>query len=214
MYIIYKTTNLINGKIYIGQHLVKNEINLDPWYLGSGTFLFKAIKKYGRDNFKREVLCKILNNDIYKTNKLEEYFINKFDCLRLGYNIIKGSPFEHNPMMNPDVAAKVSYKLRNGSHHDVSGEKNPNFGNGYKISGDKNPMKNIEVSKRNSELRRGHKRNEEQRKRISDSKRGRGLGESNSNFGNKWSEEKKRELSEKIKRKNILKRIENENTIC
>ena len=40
--IVYKTTNLINGKIYIGKDMKNN-----PNYLGSGTILRRAIKKYG-----------------------------------------------------------------------------------------------------------------------------------------------------------------------
>lgn len=52
---IYKTTNLVNGKIYVGQH--KYSLGkLDEKYLGSGKLLLNAIKKYGKDNFKCEIL--------------------------------------------------------------------------------------------------------------------------------------------------------------
>lgn len=53
IYFVYLTTNLINGKQYIGEHTTRKENDL---YLGSGVLLHNAIKKYGRDNFKRTIL--------------------------------------------------------------------------------------------------------------------------------------------------------------
>ena len=52
-YIIYKTTNLINDKVYIGYHSTED---INDSYLGSGKLLKQAIKKYGENNFKRDIL--------------------------------------------------------------------------------------------------------------------------------------------------------------
>lgn len=52
-HIIYKTTNILNNRYYIGLHSTNR---LDDGYFGSGSILCKAIKKYGKSNFVREVL--------------------------------------------------------------------------------------------------------------------------------------------------------------
>lgn len=50
---MYKTTNLVNGKIYIGKHITEDP---NDRYLGSGHLFYKAVRKYGVKNFKKEVL--------------------------------------------------------------------------------------------------------------------------------------------------------------
>lgn len=52
-FIIYKTTNLKNGKFYIGAHVT---VNLNDSYLGSGKVLRNSVFYHGRENFIREIL--------------------------------------------------------------------------------------------------------------------------------------------------------------
>ena len=93
---IYKTTNLLNGKIYIGQHATEN---LNDGYLGSGVILQKAFDIYGRENFTREIL-KMVDGSKEDLNRAEEYYIKLYsDKVGWGmmYNVTKyakgSSPF-------------------------------------------------------------------------------------------------------------------------
>lgn len=81
--VIYKTINLVNGKFYIGQDS-KNDSN----YLGSGSLIKKAIKKYGRENFKKEILEHCQTKE--ELNKREIYWIEKLNTIEEGYNITTG----------------------------------------------------------------------------------------------------------------------------
>jgi hypothetical protein len=53
MYTVYRTTNISNGKYYIGVHKTDNP---QDGYLGSGRAIEDAIRKYGKDSFEKEVL--------------------------------------------------------------------------------------------------------------------------------------------------------------
>lgn len=83
--IIYETTNLINGKKYIG----KDERNL-PEYLGSGKNLTAAIEKYGIENFSKKILA--YAKDKKELEELEIYYIALYDAQKskIYYNIAPG----------------------------------------------------------------------------------------------------------------------------
>ncbi len=72
--VIYLTTNLINGKKYIG----KDRNNISS-YLGGGVDIKKAIKKYGRSNFKKEILETCSN--IEELNVKEIEYLEKYNVL-------------------------------------------------------------------------------------------------------------------------------------
>lgn len=66
-YIVYKTTNVINGKYYIGAHQTSN---IEDGYLGSGKALRRAIIKYGVEAFQREIISEHSNQgDMYLAEK-------------------------------------------------------------------------------------------------------------------------------------------------
>lgn len=67
-YIVYKTTNILNNKYYIGVHSQEGK-DFDG-YLGSGNVLKQSISKYGKENFLRETLYSFDNEkDAYSKEK-------------------------------------------------------------------------------------------------------------------------------------------------
>lgn len=140
-YFLYKTTNLVNNKIYIGIHGTNN---LDDGYLGSGYILRKAIKKYGRKNFKREIL---INADSYESlAKIEREIVNEdFVKKRNTYNRELGgaggkiwtieerkkmsiSQIGHKSWNKGIPHTKETREKMKLNHADFSGEKNPMYG--------------------------------------------------------------------------------------
>jgi len=87
MYYIYKTTNNLNGKIYIGYHKSSDIINDN--YIGSGKAFIRAVKKHGKKNFIREILFEFDNyNDVLlkESELVNEDFIKRRD----NYNLVVG----------------------------------------------------------------------------------------------------------------------------
>ena len=83
--IIYKTTNKINGKFYVGKDTYNN-----TKYLGSGKILKRAIKKYGKENFEKEILEECTNEQELKDREI--FWIDKLNATNkdIGYNIAIG----------------------------------------------------------------------------------------------------------------------------
>lgn len=81
--IIYKITNTINGKHYIGKHITTD---LNDGYMGSGTLITKAIKKYGKENFVKEVLS--FHENDHDLNLAEERAVDIYN--KNSYNLQPG----------------------------------------------------------------------------------------------------------------------------
>ena len=87
IFYVYKTTNLINGKIYVGKHKCFKQH--DKRYLGSGKLLKRAIEKYGIENFVQEILEYTDSEE--KNREQEIYWIQKLKSqVPNGYNISPG----------------------------------------------------------------------------------------------------------------------------
>lgn len=85
-YTIYKTTNLVNSKIYIGKHVT---VDLNDAYLGSGKLLKAAIIKYGIEHFKKEVLF-VFDNEAAMNAKEKELVTEEFILQENNYNLCIG----------------------------------------------------------------------------------------------------------------------------
>ena len=81
-YTIYKITNKINNKFYIGMHKTNH---LDDGYMGSGKILRSAIKKYGIESFSKEILHIFDNEEDMRNKEKELVVLNE-----MSYNLCEG----------------------------------------------------------------------------------------------------------------------------
>lgn len=114
-YCVYKHTNKINGKVYIGQTGQKPE---NRWqegrgYKGSDRF-YKAIQKYGWDNFEHEVLFSHLSQKEAKT--LEQKLIQEYNTINplFGYNLTTGG---ETTKFSEEALKKMSQSHSKEKHH-------------------------------------------------------------------------------------------------
>lgn len=154
---IYITTNIINGKRYLGQKKFD-----DRWqsYLGSGEILKKAIKKYGKENFARNIIDIAYSDDELSQ---KEYDYSVF------FNVVESDDW---------------YNLVYGG----------STINGYKFS--------EEQRKHMSEIRRGERHplygkfhTDETKEKIRTALKGKYVGENHHNYGKQLSEETKYKIS-------------------
>lgn len=92
MYYIYKITNTINGKCYIGQHKMPKGRETFKRYMGNGIAIRQAIIKYGKKNFTKYILEYIEDDEKHETvSEREKFWIKECNSLYPnGYNIAIG----------------------------------------------------------------------------------------------------------------------------
>ena len=164
---IYKTTNLINGKFYIGQHSTEN---LDDGYMGSGTYLKKAFKKYGKENFKCEII-EIVNGSKDDLDNVEEFFIkhyiqkvgkkNMYNATEHASGCPKGHPaWNKGRSLSEEIRKKLS-EVKKGRHRFEETKKKLSEAN-------KGRHHSEESKKKISEVRKGIQFSEETKKKMSE----------------------------------------------
>lgn len=114
--IIYKITNKVNGKVYIGQTIHSLEArwkrHLKCARDGVDTHLYQAIRKYGEENFIHEIICEAKTKN--ELNILETYYIQEYDSIHLGYNMVDGG--NNNVMFIPEVKQHHADVVRSESN--------------------------------------------------------------------------------------------------
>ena len=174
---IYKTTCNVTGRWYVGMHSTNN---LEDGYMGSGIRLRRSIRKYGVDNHIKEIL---------------EYFDNRELLIEAEKKVITPEMIDDNNCMN----------LRGGGEGGFISLKFCSIGG--KIGGEihKERMKNdVDYNKNNrliaaENFRKAHQEgkipygnfkdkihSEETKKLMSESSKGTGIGETNSQYGTCW----------------------------
>lgn len=190
---IYLTTNLINNKKYIGKHY--GELNDD--YLGSGNLIKLAINKYGKHNFKKEIL--FISNNEQENSEKEKEFIKVFNAVKDKnfYNIHEGGKGGNttagwtekqkkiysqkmskknsgsgNPRYGVHLTEETKNKIRNNRNTDYMKTQEYRDKMSIAVSGEKNGMY-------------GKKHTEQSKKLMSEHSKGKTAGEKNGMYGKK-----------------------------
>lgn len=176
-YTIYKVTNNINGKYYIGKHQTKD---LNDGYMGSGKLIRRAIEKYGMENFTKEILFIFDNEE--EMNAKEKALVN---INEMSYNLCEGGKGGFGY-----INRSVDLVSRNRKISKLRDYNNIEYRKKLSITV-KEKMKFITFEKTPAGLEKCRtaflgKKHTEETKRIIGEKNSKNVGEKNSQFGTMW----------------------------
>ena len=192
---IYKITNKVNGKCYIGQSLDIEKRFKSHKRCKENRPLYNAFKKYGIDNFTFEVIEECEKE---KLNEREIYYIALYKSAnyRFGYNsslggektslivssktrkkISKSKKGELNPMYGKTMSAEAKIKQSKSFKQTISNMPKKQFKKWHKKIGAKHKGKIVSQEQREkiSKTLKEYFKNEENRKKISEHKKGKPL---------------------------------------
>jgi len=209
-YYLYKITNKIDEKIYIGCHQTKN---LNDGYMGSGKYLRRAIAKHGVENFEKEILEHFKNKkDMFKKESIivNETFIGRKDT----YNLCNGSKggFNDIDQKKGAVAAREKRK-KNDQLNDKISQALQSGRKKWWDSLTENERVNWCLSKitqmHNAGAFIGKTHSEESKQKMSNSHKGKHVGEKNSQYGTCWIYSLTDEINKKIKKDELTEYLSN-----
>ncbi len=192
-YTVYKTTNQINGKFYIGTH---KTTNLNDDYLGSGTLLKRAVLRYGIENFRKEVLFVFDNpKDMFakEAELVTEDFLAEENTYNLkvggfgGFDFLNSKEYE-NPVHSSEHSHNMAAKRK---------EKYP-MGTTFGKSLDLAAREKISQSKKGNKYWLGKSHKQSTRDKISKLNSISQAGNRNSQYGTCW-------ITDGISNKKIMK---------
>lgn len=168
--IIYKITNKINGKIYIGQTVLSVRRRWTQHTTSAKVHpLYAAFAKYGLSNFSIEEVCSALDKKYL--NDLEKYFISFYSCLSPnGYNLTTGgdSAFSRSEETKKKQSeAMMGHTVSEETRRKISESLTGRPGNR------KGALHSMETRRKIGEVQRGRKLSEETRRKMSESHRNR-----------------------------------------
>ena len=161
-YTVYKITNNLNGKYYIGMHQTKK---LDDGYMGSGKLIKLAIAKHGVENFSKEILHVFDNEEDMRAKEAELVVISEDS-----YNLCDGGKGGFGYLNRSGKALRIGAVWSEESRNRMSKAK---LGTTLsdearrKIS-ENNGMKDPEVAKKLAEALTGKTKSEEHKRKIAE----------------------------------------------
>ena len=192
---IYIHVNKVNGKVYVGQTVHQDNLTKRTHTDGSGyknirSKFWRAIQKYGWDNFEHIILEKDIPT-LELANEREQYWIDFYDSYNNGYNSTLGGDGTKGRIFS-DEEKKYRSELYSGSGNPMYGKKGelaPAYGR--KLSDEQ--KKNL------SKICTGRKVSDETKQKLSDIRKGFFTGENNPFYSKHHSDEVRKMLSDKAK---------------
>lgn len=170
-YTVYKVTNNLNGKFYIGAH---KTVNIEDGYMGSGNLIKRAIAKYGIENFTKEILaeCSSVDEMFETERRLVEVSVHTYNLKEGGHggwSHLSGKP-QTRTKARIDGYKLTSEKLKGRSNNLISGIVKRLHSEG-RIKYNNFP---------------GRPHTDETKQKMSNSHKGKHIGSKNSQYGTMW----------------------------
>ncbi len=183
---VYKTTNLINEKYYIGIHSTKN---INDGYLGSGKKLLLSVKKYGPDNFKLEILEFVNTRELLVEREkeiIDSELLKDPKCMNLRPGGTGG--WNREEQVAGAIKSNIKQKwLKENNKEWLERKKGL-------LDGSRKPIKSCDWT--------GKRHSVETILKFRESRKGTGFGSENSQFGTIWITNGKE--NKKIKKDNVI----------